>query len=307
MADQLQVQAPRPVLPNASHRFAFKKRSRFVGTMKRLGRQSSSPTPEASLQTKTINIARKGHFYERASSRKFRNKTALELNGEVSRDVAVPLGGRSRHGRTTEKRPRVFQEFSLDEQMEQQGQKRAMYIALAHSKQPRLRGGSVGESSTGRTIKSSPGAFTTIKPTTREVHSAIVQPYRRRSSANSSSSRPPSPPPRSAARISPRVPAGNKRTACKITTSERHPSTNDHPTFLRTPQKKEWNKRKTISNTVNTKRNVINNVTTQIEVVDLFGDPTTDEIEVVDLCDDDDDDDDEDTSNQIEVIDLCDD
>ena len=108
-----------------------------MGAVERLG-QRSGPTPEAELLPGHLNVAhaasRRGKLYERASSRQSREKAALEHQGDLSRDIAVPLGN------SRQQHKRIFQADTMDEVAAQQGQKRAMTIALAHvRKQPRLR------------------------------------------------------------------------------------------------------------------------------------------------------------------------
>jgi hypothetical protein len=110
-------------------------RPRKLGAVERLGR-TSAPAPEAELKARNLNRARararRGQFYEKAASRRSREKLALEINGEVSRDGAVALGG----NRPNKKRQRsVLMESSMETIFEEKGRQRARKIAMANIQQ----------------------------------------------------------------------------------------------------------------------------------------------------------------------------
>ncbi|CAB9506943.1 expressed unknown protein [Seminavis robusta] len=102
-----------------------------LGAVERLGK-SSGPDPKVSLSSRNLNRSRVGNLYEKASSRGSRTKQALERHGEISRDVAVALGG-NQHMRGTKKR-KVFDEgmATFGEQMKDRGRERAIRIHHAN-------------------------------------------------------------------------------------------------------------------------------------------------------------------------------
>lgn len=146
-------------------------RTRTMGAVERLG-QRSGPTPEAELHRSNLNRAnagsRRGQFYERASSRQSRTKEALERNGSISRDVAVPLGG-NRCGSNSSKHKRpAFHPEDMDAMVEQRGRERFMNISLANgSRRPSLQQG-INSEATGTAAASAKKSNVTKPPSLRK-------------------------------------------------------------------------------------------------------------------------------------------